>query len=98
VAFYKLKPIGLTIYPLRLTAPNVVTACNRFATDKLSVDLLNENLLDIDKLVSEHDEPLAFNDETKQQILDIPWVVSALWAAFMAVQNGVTNEQYRRRC
>ena len=63
--------------------------------DRLMIDAMLDNLVNIDGLVDEDGEPLSFCEEVKTAILDARWLHQPLIDAFIAVQGGMTMKEYQ---
>lgn len=61
------------------------------------VDVLDEHLINIPDLKDEDGNDISFTYETKQAVLNTPWLILPLWKAFLAVQNGLTDSEYRKQ-
>lgn len=69
-----------------------------FKTDNKPTDteILDMTLKNIDGLVDENDQALAFDDDIKAAVLDEPWLVAALIEHQIAIQAGKTSAEYKR--
>ena len=67
-------------------------------SEQLVVDVLDDGLITVNDIKDESDTLITFTEDVKAAVLNTPWLVNALWQAFLAVQNGQTDEQYRKAC
>lgn len=58
--------------------------------------VLMETLINIDGIVDENDQPVAFDENVKLAVIAEPWLVSALIEQQIAIQNGKTSAEYRK--
>ena len=64
--------------------------------EKLSdQEILEKSLTRCIGLVDEHDQPLAFDDDSKKALLECPWVASGLIQYQLGIQRGQTTEAIR---
>lgn len=54
------------------------------------VETLEETLTQVTGI-----DDFEYNEEGKEQLLSIAWLVTGLWNACVAVQNGITDLRYR---
>jgi len=59
-------------------------------------DILKASLLDAKGVVDDNNQPIPFNDELKETLLNEPWIVSGLIQYQIALQRGVSTDQVKK--